>query len=193
MGMIAKFVAPSFLMHWQVKSVSYLQMQRLYKTDVPHVPTNKAFLDSAELFRYFETDKWTESHIRSVIRYHILEFQFVPSKDFVDGQPLITAVGFLVNTDADVELSGDNNPVLTGRFTPTPVNIIEVDNIATNGVFHVVDQVVPYFITAVSPPLTTGKLRLKKTAPKHPTQMKQRIYHTAALQFPSRHPIRSAQ
>jgi uncharacterized surface protein with fasciclin (FAS1) repeats len=111
------------------------------------LPTNKAFEDAGDLLdKYTDTSAWGDGFLSSVLLFHVIDGSTVLSTDLEDGAVVIDASSSLIPSDVTVSTQVDP-PQLSGPSLPIAANIAEVDNVASNGVFHVVDQVItPAFI-----------------------------------------------
>jgi uncharacterized surface protein with fasciclin (FAS1) repeats len=114
------------------------------------LPTNTAFddvLPANLLDKYTDTSAWGDSFLRNILEFHFIEGSTILSTDLEDGSQIIGDPGDVLPSSVTVNTQVDP-PQLSGpSIVPTPANIVEVDNIASNGVFHVIDQVLtPAFI-----------------------------------------------
>jgi uncharacterized surface protein with fasciclin (FAS1) repeats len=104
------------------------------------VPTNDAFAAVQPLdllSKYLDTEVWGTIHLTLFLQFHWIRDDTILSTDLVSGAVIIPSQGILP-ADVTVILPP---PQLSMVSMPVPGNIIEVDHIASNGVVHVIDQV----------------------------------------------------
>lgn len=97
-------------------------------------PTNEAFVDLLEELQVESLNDISSDVLASVLSYHVVAGANVRSEDITDGQVVTTfeTGEFTINTENGVVITDENL-----RET----NVIATDVQATNGVIHVVDQV----------------------------------------------------
>lgn len=97
-------------------------------------PTNEAFVDLLEELQVESLNDISSDVLASVLSYHVVAGANVRSEDITDGQVVTTfeTGEFTINTGDGVVITDENS-----RET----NVIATDVQATNGVIHVIDQV----------------------------------------------------
>lgn len=96
-------------------------------------PTNQAFIDAGfpDIASIQAADPNT---LTAILTYHVIAARAF-SSDLSDGQILTTVNG------GDLEIAIGSNATVEGNSNPSPSNIIAVNIVTTNGVVHVIDQV----------------------------------------------------
>lgn len=114
--------------------VSILQTQDTPAPFTVFAPTNDAFLDFLEEFDFMSLDDVPEAMLASTLSYHVVTDANVRSEDITDGLLVTTFEGgtFVVNTTGGVTITDENDRVS---------NVTATDVQATNGVIHVIDNV----------------------------------------------------
>ena len=105
------------------------------------LPTNAAFAavqPTDLLSRYLDVDSWGTSHIAAAINFHSVQGKVVYSSGLENNTVAIPETS-LMPSDVTVTIPP---PMLSNSMMATPANIVELDVTATNGVIHVVDQVI---------------------------------------------------
>ncbi len=114
--------------------VSILQTQNSPAPFTVFAPTNDAFVDLLAELEYESLDEIPTNVLAQVLSYHVVTEANVRSGDITNGMPVTTFESgtFTINTTGGVTITDE-----MGRIS----NVIATDVQATNGVIHVVDQV----------------------------------------------------